>query len=44
MNYKKTQEIDTYYFAGENRKNKEKPVLNKNKASPFTKLLALNIK
>jgi len=44
MNYKKTQEIDTYYFAGENRKNKEKLVLNKNKASPFTKLLALNIK
>jgi ATP-dependent RNA helicase SUPV3L1/SUV3 len=44
MNYKKTQEIDTYYFAGVNRKNKEKLVLNKNKASPFTKLLALNIK
>ena len=44
MNYKKTKEVDTYYFAGENRKNKEKLVLNKNKASPFTKLLALNIK
>ena len=44
MNYKKAQEVDTYYFAGENRKNKEKLILNKNKTSPFTKLLALNIK
>jgi len=44
MNYKKSKDGDTYYFAGENRKNKEKPILSKNKTSPFTKLLALNIK
>jgi ATP-dependent RNA helicase SUPV3L1/SUV3 len=44
MNYKKSKNGDTYYFAGENRKNKEKLILSKNKTSPFTKLLALNIK
>jgi len=44
MNYKKSKEIDTYYFAGENRKNKDKIIINKNKVSPFSKLLALNIK
>jgi ATP-dependent RNA helicase SUPV3L1/SUV3 len=44
MNYKKTKETDTYYFAGENSKNKEKIIIKKNKSNPFSKLLALNIK
>ena len=44
MNYKKTKEIDTYYFAGDSKKNKEKLILNKDKTNPFSKLLALNIK
>ena len=44
MNYKKSKETDTYYFAGENRKNKEKVITKKDKANPFSKLLALNIK
>ena len=44
MNYKKSKEIDTYYFAGENRKNKDKITLGKDKTNPFSKLLALNIK
>ena len=44
MNYKKSKEVDTYYFAGENKKNKEKVIMKKNKANPFSKLLALNIK
>ena len=44
MNYKKSKEIDTYYFAGESRKNKEKTIVKKNKFNPFSKLLALNIK
>ena len=44
MNYKKSKEIDTYYFAGENRKTKEKLITKKDKTNPFSKLLALNIK
>ena len=44
MNYKKSKETDTYYFAGKNRANKERIVNIKNKTSPFSKLLALNIK
>ena len=44
MNYKKTKEMDTYFFAGENEKNKDKIIIKKNKTSPFNKLLALNIK
>jgi ATP-dependent RNA helicase SUPV3L1/SUV3 len=44
MNYKKTEELDTYYFAGENRKNDTKTIIKKDKANPFSKLLALNIK
>ena len=44
MNYKKSKDIDTYYFAGENKKNKEKIIVKKNKVNPFSKLLALNIK
>ena len=44
MNYKKSKETDTYYFAGENRKNKEKVIIKKDKTNPFSKLLALNIK
>ena len=43
MNYKKSKDIDTYYFAGEYRNDKDKVGV-KNKASPFSKLLALNIK
>jgi ATP-dependent RNA helicase SUPV3L1/SUV3 len=44
MNYKKSKDSDTYYFSSINKKNKEKVVLSKNKANPFSKLLALNIK
>jgi ATP-dependent RNA helicase SUPV3L1/SUV3 len=44
MNYKKSKEIDTYYFVGENRVNKEKMTTKKDKTNPFSKLLALNIK
>ena len=44
MNYKKSKEADTYYFAGESSKNKEKIIIKKNKTNPFSKLLALNIK
>ena len=44
MNYKKSRETDTYYFAGEIRKNKEKTIIKNNKTNPFSKLLALNIK
>ena len=44
MNYKKSKEADTYYFNGENRKNKEKTIIRKDKTNPFSKLLALNIK
>jgi len=44
MNYKKAKEPDTYYFAGEIKKNKK--IINKkaNYTSPFKKLLSLNIK
>ena len=44
MNYKKSKETDTYYFAGKNRTNKEKIVNKRNITNPFSKLLALNIK
>ena len=44
MNYKKSKDSDTYYFTADNRKNKDKLTPNKNKVSPFSKLLALNIK
>ena len=37
MNYKKTKEIDTYYFAGEYKKKKEKLIVEKNKSNPFSK-------
>ena len=43
MNYKKSKDTDTYYFGGENRKNKEK-IIKKTKSTPFSKLLELNIK
>ena len=33
-----------YYFAGDSKKNKEKINIKKDKANPFSKLLALNIK
>ena len=44
MNYKKSKDSDTYYFSSDNKKNKDKVTINKNKVSPFSKLLALNIK
>ena len=44
MNYKKSKDTDTYYFSLDNKKNKGKATINKNKVSPFSKLLALNIK
>ena len=44
MNYRKSKDDDTYYFFSNNKKNKDKVALNKNKVSPFSKLLALNIK
>jgi ATP-dependent RNA helicase SUPV3L1/SUV3 len=44
MNYKKSKDSDTYYFLSDNKKNKDKVPKNKNKISPFSKLLALNIK
>jgi ATP-dependent RNA helicase SUPV3L1/SUV3 len=43
MNYKKSKEIDMYYFSGDRKKNKEKIIINK-KNNPFSKLLTLNIK
>ena len=44
MNYKKSKDVDTYYFNGDNSKNKEKLIDKKDKTNPFSKLLALNIK
>ena len=44
MNYKKSQESDTYYFSSNNKKYKDKITKSKNKINPFSKLLALNIK
>jgi len=43
MNYKKTNEDNAYVFKGENKKIK-KLFTNKDKTSPFDKLLSLNIK
>ena len=44
MNYRKSKNSETYYFLPDIEKNKGKLTLNKNKVSPFSKLLALNIK
>jgi len=44
MNYRKSKDTDTYYFSPNNKKSKEKVMTNKDKANPFSKLLALNIK
>jgi len=44
MNYRKSKDDDTYYFFSNDNKNKQKVRQNKNKVSPFSKLLALNIK
>ena len=44
MNYKKTKEIDTYFFAGDSKKIRKKVYNKKNLESPFNKLLSLNIK
>ena len=44
MNYKKTKEIDTYFFAGDAKKIRKKVYNKKNAENPFNKLLSLNIK
>ena len=44
MNYKKTKEPDTYFFIGENIKNKKRLINKKPLNNPFKKLLTLNIK
>ena len=44
MNYKKSKDSETYYFSRDNKKNREKITVSKNKSNPFSKLLALNIK
>ena len=44
MNYRKSKEVDTYFFAGESKKIKNKMTSNQNKINPFSKLLELNIK
>ena len=42
MNYKKSKEVDTYFYTGEN---KRKKFINLSKGeNPFKKLLALNLK
>ena len=41
---KKSKEVDTYFFAGESKKIKNKMTGNQNKINPFSKLLELNIK
>ena len=44
MNYKKTNEIDTYFFGGEAINKKKKLNTRKPINNPFEKLLSLNIK
>ena len=44
MNYKKSNNSDTYFFSGYDKENKRKVFVNRNKTNPFSKLLALNIK
>ena len=44
MNYKKTNEIDMYFFSGEVLKTKKKTNIKKPINNPFEKLLSLNIK
>jgi ATP-dependent RNA helicase SUPV3L1/SUV3 len=44
MSYKKSKDTDFYYFSSDNKENKHKITTNKNKVTPFSKLLALNIK
>jgi len=44
MNYKKSNNSDTYFFSGYGKENKKKVIVNRNKTNPFSKLLALNIK
>ena len=44
MNYKKSKEVDCYYFAGKNKPYNRKILKKNNKTNPFSKLLALNIK
>ena len=43
MNYKKSKEIDTYFYTGENKR-KDKLVNIKKSENPFKKLLSLNLK
>ena len=44
MNYKKTKEVDTYFFIGETVKRKKKFNNERSLNNPFKKLLSLNIK
>ena len=44
MNYKKSKDTDTFYFIGNIIKSKKKVIIKKDRANPFSKLLALNIK
>ena len=44
MSYKKSKKTDTYYFAGEDKQNKEKIIIKNDRTNPFSKLLALDIK
>ena len=43
MNYKKSEEPDTYYYTGENKRKTKFINLRKNE-NPFKKLLSLNLK
>jgi ATP-dependent RNA helicase SUPV3L1/SUV3 len=44
MSYKKSKEVDTYYFYQDHKKNRDKTTSEKNLTNPFSKLLALDIK
>ena len=43
MNYKKSKEVDTYFYTGESKRKEKYINVNKNE-NPFKKLLALNLK
>tara|TARA_A100001011_G_scaffold47381_1_gene44799 strand:+ start:206 stop:2671 length:2466 start_codon:yes stop_codon:yes gene_type:complete len=43
MNYKKSKEVDTYFYTGETKRKNKFIKINKNE-NPFKKLLALNLK
>ena len=43
MNYKKSKEVDTYYYTGETKRKNKFVKVDKNE-NPFKKLLTLNLK